>query len=114
MALKPLIAQDEAGQRWIVYEGDAAWDAARKLHLHGVREIVLPRPLLRYGKLTEVEVDAILDRISGQSVTNVALAPLLRRYLRLADCVAFLKAEVDHRTSRLEATDTEGEAPPVG
>lgn len=91
MALKPVRVQDETGQPWWVYEEDVAWPYVRALHLQGIREVVLPRRTLLRGELTEVDFPATLDGMSAQSVTNVALAALLRRYVRLADCVAFLQ-----------------------
>ena len=85
--MKPLRVSDAQGQRWLIFPGDPAWEGARKLHLAGVVEIVLPRGFIMYGNLTEVTLPA---RLEEWDMSNPALATLLRRYVRLSDCTAFL------------------------
>lgn len=112
MPLKPLQVADESGQAWVVYEGDVGWGAARQLYLHGVRELVLPRTLLLNGTLTDVTIPSKLETVNAESVTNVALATLIRRYVRLADCVAYLRRGEDG-SPRRDPTEVALQGPPL-
>lgn len=91
MSLKPITCLDETGQRWLIFEEDVAFSAVRTLHLQGVRQLILPRSLLLRGDLTEPH----LPDPTKLDPTNPALAPLLRRYIRLSDCTSFLSKRVD-------------------
>ena len=84
-------AHDETGQRWFVYADDPGWPAVRALYLRGVREIVLPRVTFIKGAVAPVKAPRTMN---DWDVTNPTFATLLRRYVRLQDCVEALNAAV--------------------
>ena len=88
MAFKPVDAYDERGQRWYVCEGDPAWVHVHALWLRGVREIVLPRRTMITGELVDVSVPRTM---AAWDTTNEAAMQLLRRYVRVTDCVEWLR-----------------------
>ena len=87
MASKAVVATDDKGQVWWVYDGDPAWHLVHKLWARGVREIVLPRGTFITGQVVGMVTP---QNLASFNVSNEALAALLRRYVRLRDCLAFL------------------------
>ena len=95
-----LMATDDKGQVWWVFDGDPAWHLVHKLWSRGVREIVLPRRTFITGQVVDMVVP---QNLASFNVSNEALAMLLRRYVRLRDCLAFLVEAQDGSNRR--ATD---------
>ena len=85
---KPVVGHDESGQRWFVYDTDPAWPLCRVLWHRGVREIVLPRHTYRTGELTNPVIPVNIYQCNA---TDPVVAPLVRRHIRLADCVDYLR-----------------------
>ena len=84
---KPILTQDETGQRWFVYQDDPGWAACHALWLYGVRELVVPRGIIVRGV---ADYPRIPD-MSEWEATNEAVARLVRRYVRLRDCTKWLE-----------------------
>lgn len=87
MATKPIDVTDETGQAWLVFEDTAAWAPVRALYNHGVREIILPRHTIITGGVLDI---ALTDMLHWD-VENAVVARVLRRNVRLQDCIKWLK-----------------------
>ena len=82
--------EDERGNTWILYDGDAAWDQWQSLSKARVVEVVLPRETLLHGSLPSsdsinipvVPLESV--RISSDVQT------IVHRQIRLKDCIQWL------------------------
>lgn len=66
---------DDTGQRWIVFDGDPAWNLCRALEGAGVTWIVLPVESIMQGEVAD-EVEYDLSK---------------PEHLRMRDCVEWLR-----------------------
>lgn len=90
--MKQVTAVDERGRPWIVYEGDMAWEPCRQLQKLGVKEVVLPTDTFLYGRVPETASSVKLDGLTAEHLTTPALKEIVRRTIRLDDCVAYLRS----------------------
>lgn len=91
--MKQVTAEDERGRSWIVYEGDTAWDQCQLLLKLGLKEVVLPSETFLSGNVPEKGSSIPLDAATPELVRqSPEIKQLVRRRLRLEDCVAYLRS----------------------
>lgn len=99
--MKPVMAEDERGRNWIVFEGDSAWNQCESLTKLGVTQVVLPSDVFLSGQLPSHEVGAPLDNVTPELLAaSYDLKVVVMRLIRMRDCVAYLRGqEVVHDTT---------------
>ena len=90
MTGKYLLASDERARNWIVYEDDMAWAQCQALTKLGLKDVVLPTNTFRYGHVELPEGLANIDSLQDVQIDDM-VKPLVRRVIRLRDCVHWLK-----------------------
>jgi hypothetical protein len=91
--MKQVLAEDERGRSWIVYEGDSAWAPCQRLLKAGVKEVVLPSVTFLSGSVPP-QVASNLNGLTADMLrANPVAKPLVRRAIRLQDCVAWLNQQ---------------------
>ena len=89
--MKQLPAQDGAGRNWIVYDEDIAWPHLHALFRKGVTEAVLPISTLLTGVLPTSPEGPDLSGLPLEAVDSPEVKAVVRRQIRLNDCVAWLR-----------------------
>src|SRR3990167_2095387 len=89
-----IVAEDEQGRRWMVYENDTAWDLCLRLSKKGLSQIVMPTATFLRGELSYpsglIDVNSLPLEVVRE---NDGVKEIVRRVIRLKDCLAFLKIQ---------------------
>lgn len=89
--MKQVIAADERGRGWIVFEDDTAFPLCESLQKVGLAEVVLPRETFLTGRLTDLKLKSFDDTPVDSIREFPAVAETVRRQARLQDCVEYLR-----------------------